>query len=559
MSGDAGTKGLEDRFVEKVDRFVIWLEKDHLPLIGVFLMVLIVSFTRDMLEYFLLDPQFVNTVHPWIYSIAHHMAFYSVVFLGLVFLLSAFSGRGVRRSINYVSTFFWIIILPPILDYLAGFRQNYAYMSWADFMNALFHFSGAAFHIGQAIEVVVVLFALFAYGIWIQRDKLFSIKDRAVTVVQIGSLVVFTFVSLFIVATPEAYLPVSPQSFPQFDTVKYYQWHLFLFSYYLAAGVALALAITYLATKPRFREVLQSMRPAQTLFFGGIVAAGIAIGWETSGSADLVTQILTSPYWVNLAFAGISIIAALLAWETSTMWNDLSDRFSDEPKRRGRLVAAGVVSPRVVSQISAILAIVAVACSAILSPFMLLLMLIILLLSYVYSFKPVRFKNHVLSPMLIGAGAFMAFIFGYSTPYSVVAFATSPEVSIPYLTGAVESASLTANALFIGFFMFLGLVIGSMVTDIDGFQEDSRAGVKTVYTILGLERGKLVVSVLTVIVGLTPMFLFHLPLDILIFSVLAVAAGLMLFLKGASRPVLIIAMVGLLYAAIRFLGLMSWS
>ncbi len=552
MGGPVGTHTYE-RLSATVDRFVIWLEKDHLPLFGVFLFVLTLSLIRDLLEYFLLDPNFVTTEHPWIFSIAHHVAFYVLVFQGLVLLLSAFSGRGIRKSINFVSTFYWVIVLPPILDYLAGNRQNYAYLSWTDFINAFFHFSGAAFHIGQAVEVGVVIFLLFAYSIWIQRQNLFSVRDRAITFGQIGLLIVFTFVSLFLVATPEAYLPVAPQNFPQFDTVKYYQWHFFLFSYYLMAGVLVALAISYLATRPRFRGFIRSIRPSQTLFFAAIVAAGIVTGWKDTSNLDLVTKIFQTPYWVNLAFAGVSIIAALMAWQVSTIWNDLSDRISDDPRRRGRLVASGTVSPQLMVQISLLLAMISVTCGFLLSAQMGIIVLMILLLSYFYSFKPIRFKDHALSPILLGLGAYMAFLFGYLTPCSEIGFVTAPGISIPILTGAVISAPLTTEAFYIGFFMFLGIMIGSIVTDIDGFQEDSRARVKTIYTILGLEKGKKIAAALILIGGLTPLFIFNNTQDYVIFPILAATASLAFMRSERSRPVLYIALIGLVYAATQYL------
>jgi 4-hydroxybenzoate polyprenyltransferase len=557
MTGDAGPKAWEERFIEKVDRFIAWLEKDHFPLFAVFLMVLGVALARDLLEYYLLDPEFVSTAHPWIYSIAHHLSFYVVVFMGLVFLLSAFSGRGVRRSINYVSTFYWIIILPPILDYLAGTRQNYAYFSWTDFLNALFHFSGSGFHIGQAIEVVIILFALFAYTIWTQRASLFTIKDRAITVVRIAFLVIFTFVFMFFMGTPAAFLPVDSYAFPNFESTKYYQHHLFFFAYYLSAGVVLALALTYLATKGNFRNVVRSMRPPQTLFFGAIVVAGVAIGWQLSSSVDLVTQIVQTPYWVNLAFLGIAALASLLAWQASTIWNDVSDRESDEPRRGDRLIAVGYLDNAILVQISLVLVSVSLLSSLLLSWSQGIIIGLIFVLSFIYSFKPVRFKAHILSPMLIGLGTFFAFLFGYLTPYSVVAMVDGAQGLIPYLTGAVEQPALTPEGFYLGFFGFAGLVIGSMVTDIEGYHEDARAGVRTIYTVLGLERGKKVVSLLIFLGALMPLFLFHSPMDVLVFPVLGSAAALLFWREGRSRWVIVLALGGLLYAAISYIDMLS--
>jgi len=556
MSGPVIRRAYE-RFAATVDRFIVWLEKDHLPLSAIFLMVLVVALVRDLLEYYLLDQAFVTTVHPWLYSIAHHMGFYIVVFMGLVFLLSAFSGRGIRRSINYVSTFFWIIILPPILDYLAGSRQNYAYFSWTDFINALFHFSGSGFHIGQAIEVIIILFAIFSYVVWTQRASWFSVSDRTILLIRVSLLIVFTFIFMFFMGTPATFLPVDPFAFPNYESTKYYQYHLFFFAYYLLAGVLLALALTYLATKGNFRKVIRSMRLPQTMFFGAIVTAGVAMGWQLNSSADLITQITQTPYWVNLAFAGVAIIAAVMAWQVSTIWNDVSDKQWDEPTRGDRLLAAGLIDNRILIQISLILVSVAVLSSLLLSLLQMMIIILILLLSYVYSFKPVRFKKHILSPMLIGLGTFFAFVFGFLTPFSVVATVSGSQGTIAYLTGDVAMPQLTAEAFYVGFFMFAGLVIGSMVTDIEGYQEDVNAGVRTIYTVFGMQRGKRVVGFLIFLGALMPLFLFSTLMDDFVFPLLGFAAMLLFWQTGRSRSVIVIALLGLLYAAISFLGLIG--
>jgi 4-hydroxybenzoate polyprenyltransferase len=557
MSGPAGTQAYE-RFAAAVDRFVVWVEKDRLPLFGIFLYVIAVSVIRDISEYLLLDQTFVDTAHPWVFSIAHHVAFYSVVFIGLVFLLSAFSGRGVKRTINYVSMFYWMIILPPWIDhFIGGLNQNYAYFSVTDFLNAILHFSGEGFHIGQGMEVVVILFALFAYSIWTQRDKLVTLAERSRTVLRIGLLIFFTFLALFIVATPGTFLPVGfvediPE-FPSFADVRYYQFHLFLLFYYLVAGAVLILAVSSFALREKLLDVVKSMRPAQTVFFGAIVAAGIVTGWKGAASLDLVSKILERPYWVNLCFAGLAIVAAVVAWQVSTIWNDLSDKDSDRPNRSGRSLASGLVDPALLWNISLVLIFVAVAISLLLSFEQALIISAIILMGAAYSLKPIRFKEHLLSPLLIGLGTFLAFLYGYFTPFSVVG---GP---VPYLTGAVSFPQLDADGLLIGMFMFLGLVIGSMVTDIDGYEEDRKAGVRTIYTSIGLEKGKRLVSALVLIGGLMPLFLFDQTLDLVVFPILAAIAFVVFLRKGGSRPVLLIALIGLAYAAVRYLGLLSFT
>jgi 4-hydroxybenzoate polyprenyltransferase len=257
---------------------------------------------------------------------------------------------------------------------------------------------------------------------------------------------------------------------------------------------------------------------------------------------------------VNLAFAGTAIIAALVAWQVSTMWNDLSDARYDE-RRPDRLLATGAMPAHYIAQFSIVLSAIAVLLSLLLSVYQAAIMAIILTLAYLYSFEPVRFKSNLLSPLMIGMGTALAFIYGYLTPYSVIEPYTEGHIYYPHLTGAVPIPTLTMLGVELAALMFLGLVVGSMVTDIKGFVEDKRAGVRTIYAVMGREKGARIVSVLIMLAALTPLLLFHSTLDFVVFPVLGAVAAVLFHTRMDARPVLIVALVGLVYAALRYLAI----
>lgn len=550
------------RFSNGVDRLVLSLERNRLSIIGVFLYVLAVALFRDLSEYYLLDNTFVIEPHPWIYSIAHHVAFYFLTFFGLVLLISAFSRRGVRRAVNYVSAFFWVIILPPYLDhFLFGSNENYAYFSPTDFLNYILHFSGSAFHPGQAFEIVVVLFAVVAYVVWVKRERFGSVSGRTVIVVETALLIAFTLISLFIMATPGAYLPVGSEngipSFPGFDVTKYSLYHLFIFSYYMVLLLGILASLAYIKYPRALKDLAMSLRPWQTVMFMGIVAAGIADGWASFAGPQYIYDILDKPYWVNLTFVVLSLLSSMLAWMVTTMWNDLSDHYDDSPERTGRALASGLVGRRELSEISVVLTGMSLVMGALLSWGHVLLLVIIFVLGAIYSFRPVRFKERILSPLLLGAGAFLAFIYGFITPLSPIElYQGDPSLVYP------ESWNLlfptpTAQAVMLGMYMFMGLVVGSMVTDIDGYNEDLRGRIDTMYTRFGMERGKNAVSALVLLASLTPLALFQGLEDLVVFPVLGIAASVLFLRSGRARYVLAIALLGMLYAAWRFLPALS--
>jgi len=550
----AGT--FEERFVNGVDRLVAFLEKDRLNVWWTFVYVLVVASIRDLSEYFLLDEEFVTTSHPWIYSISHHVAFFVLTYLGLVFVLKAFSRSDLRKCINFTNCYYWIILIPPWIDhFLFGQDTNYAYFSFTSFINAFFGLGGDSFHPGQGVEVVVVLFALFGYVFWQNRGELEDMRGRGVLALRLGMMAVFTVVFMFFLGTPGSYLPVGSEDgipvFPSFDLTKFYQWHLFIFAYYYAAAAFLTFVLSYMSLKGRFLENIRALRPFQTAFFALIVLAGAAFAWNSSSDVDLISDFLSKPYWANMAFILPSVVTAILAWQVGVLWNDLSDRETDDPNKKGRVLASGLLDPNSMKQASVVLATVVLGASLLLSVQQFILMAMILALSFAYSCPPFRMKKMLLSPLLMGLGTLLAFLYGAMTPYSEIGLMGGMD-PVPWLTGSVIVPDLSPETLLVGAFMFIGLVIGSMITDVDGYSEDRAAGVSTVYTRLGLERGTKVMAALLFFASLSPLVIFNDIIDVVVFPALGALAAVVFIRKKRAMPVMEIAAAGLLYAAVRF-------
>jgi 4-hydroxybenzoate polyprenyltransferase len=507
---------LEVRFVRGVDRLRDVLEKERLPLALAFLYVIALALVRDLAEYYLLDPVFVSTAHPWIFSIAHHVAFYVVVYLGLVLLLTAFSGRGLRRSLAFITAIYAIIVLPPFLDYFVfGVRESYSYFDWTEFINAIVHFSGAKFHPGQGIEVLFVLIGMGSYIFWSQRHRLGEQPGRSIALTRLGFFIVFALSGMFFLATPQAYLPVGfvngVPEFPNWSSTRYNLFHIFLLAYYVVAAVLLTVIIGLTVLKGRMSTVLRSMRPFQTFFFAGIVLAGMAMGWTAAGGYDIVAHIRPSP-------------------------------------RRSLLI--GVVPLTFARQISYCLAIAGLSLAFLLSATLGVIAAVILLLGAGYSFPPLRLKEQLLRPLIMGLGTFLAFLFGYLTPFGVVGY-VGPGLIGPFLTGDIAAASISFTSLQVGLCMLIGLLVGSMVTDVEGYVEDKEGGVRTIYTTLGMDKGVTFVSVLIFLASLLPLLLFHDLVDIVFFPAIGAVAAIIFRARRSSRSTMMVAMVGLLFAGVR--------
>jgi 4-hydroxybenzoate polyprenyltransferase len=321
------------------------------------------------------------------------------------------------------------------------------------------------------------------------------------------------------------------------------------------AGLLLVTVIAYMAMRGSFRRQIASMRPFQTLLFGMIVAGGMVVGWRTV-DPDLVMSIIQTPYWVNFTYVILSIASALLAWQVSTIWNDIADSKFDDPSKTWRTIASGTVDRGTMLQGSIVMMLVALIVAFLMSFPEFLILAGVFALSYLYSFKPVRFKDQMMSPALIGMGAALAFFYGYLTPYTVVVTQYQYDLPVHYLTGDNGVAPLGLTAFMIGAVIFLGLVIGSMVTDVSGYEEDRKAKVRTVFTLFGLDRGAALVSVLIMAASTTPLILFSNAFDVLVFPALGILAALTFYQYRNPRAVMLIALIGFVYATLRYLGML---
>lgn len=224
----------------------------------------------------------------------------------------------------------------------------------------------------------------------------------------------------------------------------------------------------------------------------------------------------------------------------------------DSPDKNGRIIARSETARSYLRQISVVLLVVSLSLAALISWTQFLILIVLYFMSFIYSFPPIRFKRYLMSPLLIGLGTFFAFIYGALTPYSEININYVGPNPLVFLTGTVIQPDLPIGTFLLGFYMFVGLVIGSMVTDIDGYEEDRISGVKTIYTKYGLKTGTKYVSALVLLSALTPLAIMSRPLDLLIFPALGAIAAYLMYRQSSSHPVMALAIVGLIYSALRY-------
>jgi 4-hydroxybenzoate polyprenyltransferase len=100
----------------------------------------------------------------------------------------------------------------------------------------------------------------------------------------------------------------------------------------------------------------------------------------------------------------------------------------------------------------------------------------------------------------------------------------------------------------------VALSTGSLTKDLKDYNGDLQNGIKTFFTIYGLEKGKRIVSLLLFLSLLIPLLLFHRVLDVIFFGSASCIITLLFYLKEK----LVLAYLGygtvFFYCALRILG-----
>ncbi len=159
-----------------------------------------------------------------------------------------------------------------------------------------------------------------------------------------------------------------------------------------------------------------------------------------------------------------------------------------------------------------------------------------LLLAWSYSSPPLRLRRFICSSLVVGIGSLLAFLIGYT------ALDFSPAWTLPL------SIKLVAVVILVVF------SIGQMVRDLKDYLGDKAAGIKTVFTVYGRERGKKIMTGLLALCFLAPLVILHSGLDVLVFLMTGAAAVYLFILREAADRVILLSSFVSLYTVVRLVG-----
>jgi len=449
-----------------------------------------------------------------VYQFMHHFFFYLLVLMAGILVISLIGKTEIIKTTLIVSSGFFLIILPPLIDRFILLRSYpYEYILPKEFVKNLitFFLSTTKPGLGIMAEIAAILVLASFYVL---------IKSRSLLRALLTGLVIYLMGGL--AATPRLYLPIPSMS----NLLIWKSRHIIYFSFYLGLCLILGILFLYRVNKALPKALLKELSSFRTLHFILMVIVGVYFN-----------RTLSFLRFPDFLYILISIILIVIIWLSTVLVNNVYDLPIDRISNPNRPLARGEISPSLYLNLGLVLSVIALAVSIALWIIPFILTLISLLSSLAYSMPPLRLRKRLFSTLFIGWGSSLAFLIGY------------------FNHTRISNISISSDALFLALLIFIAFSVGPLTKDIKDYEGDLQHGVKTFFTVYGIEKGTKIVAILLGISLLIPLLLFHSIMDIIFFGLASSFISLFFYLRGK----LIISYSGygivFFYCALRVLGI----
>lgn len=290
------------------------------------------------------------------------------------------------------------------------------------------------------------------------------------------------------------------------------------------------------------------MRPLRILHFSMMTFFGIVSVRLSGATGSLAIDIFDTRYWPYIAGA---MFLTIFAWQFTTMINDVHDVEIDRISHKDRALARGLISTRRYINFAIMCAVLSLALGLFLGWAPFLLAAFFVFLGIIYSTPPVRLRNSPFGTVIVGAGSLAAFLIGVYSPSTGLFEHDIQGIAWPRMPGIANETGI------MGLLIFLLLSIAPLINAYKDHEGDKKAGARTIYTILGKERGKRIVTALVPVLFLAPALLLNSRSDIMLFGILG-AAGTFAFWKFENSNVIFgLYFVELSYGLLRLLDILN--
>ncbi|MEO0192478.1 MAG: UbiA family prenyltransferase [candidate division WOR-3 bacterium] len=442
-----------------------------------------------------------------LFIFVHLYMFFAASYLGITVFLSVFSKERPERVARAVLSFFWIILLPPLIDALffgGGMKLTYLPEVGEVWETALAYFNPASsirITPGMRVETGLVLLGSITY---------IAIKRRNIFWAMLGAIVIYAYM-LFILGSFPAFIAwawhtdfkaiFKTGGFLLLDTQKYGLVNLFIAT--VMAGVIAGV------WKPQFlRALFTQTRPKKIPFYLVMALVGFGVGNTMLGYA--YPNLWKNPFDWLAAFG--MLLAVLLAYWSATLMNDAIDLPLDTENKKRTSITSGALTEKEAKALSAALGLMGGFWAITLGWPSFLLYSVMLFLGFAYSAPPLRLKSiPIISTFTLASCSLFACYLGFSL--------FAKEKAITAFPGELVGAFL------------LGITLSFTLKDKTDIEGDRKGNIRTLFVIFGPKSGSWITSILAALSFIAMPLVLGVPVALSV----AVPAAALLFLLGMRK------------------------
>lgn len=465
------------RLLTSIERLILKIESTPMTFTAWIVSFMTLAGVRLFLESFSGNQK---TLFEFLAVVIHGPLFWLALLFSSVIILRVATKKSIASLMRIALIGWTVILVPPIVDliYSRGSGNQivlYLFNAPMDLVLRYLTFFGPGLDKGATLGIrVMVALAIAGIGLYVGITT--RKPWRSLVAAWVTYTAAFLFGSLPSVLTAIRLWPLSvttqlvQKTYLTPDAVwgKYYALVIDFFDRQMAASwlvacVVLLLGILYLWKKEAWRSWLHSWRPLRVI----LLIAAIAVGIWYGAIKNNVPLDFTFNGWLWMLLA---VVAAVGVWLFSVAINDLADQQIDRITNTGRPLANGLFSESELKVIAASSLLVGFVAAFIIDYASWLLIAIFAVANLAYSLPPYRLRR------FIGASSFIS------------AFC----IALIFLLG--YNLTITGNDFRGVPYNILGLILATFtlsipIKDLKDTEGDRRAGIQTLTTIFGAEKG----------------------------------------------------------------------
>ncbi len=493
----------------------------------VLLYLLIVSLLDSLLKMF-----FRSGLNLYLSYFYLNILVFAILFFFLLWIIHYFSdNNSISKSIGKLSSIFWLFAIAPIITVILDGTILYLnVMEWSKTLEILSF--GADLNIG----LVIIYPIIFLVGIWIGIDSEGNLLRKSIHGI-LGSLL--SLVAFLVVFSQ---LNITGIKGIELSSLLYHQHLSILFLILFIQLVIVVSSFVYFWRKNLIKNYVSNMKVFRSVHFTAMTIVGFVV------LSQLNQNFFSFSNRMNISILVLTPLCMVLTWQFTAMVNDIYDIEIDKLVHPNRPLVTGEINLRTYRNTAIIFAILSLLISLYFGIIFMLLNLTFMIAALLYSIPPVRLKERAYGYICVGYASVVALLFGV---YSPIVWSLSIEQGRLFL---LENIPLFSEVFSISLIIFLALSISPYINALSDYEGDKISGVKNIYTIYGREKGKKIMTILVVVLFLSPVSLLQGTLDLIIMIPISIIAAYIFYVYEDHRPIFGMYFLVILYSILRYTG-----